>query len=76
MPLGGFGNLIALPRQHEPRERGNSVFVDDACAPYADQWACLDSIDLVSLTQLTRIASEGGSGRSWVGSAAFCHRRG
>jgi superfamily II DNA or RNA helicase len=58
MPLGGFGNLIALPLQHKPRERGNSVFVDDAFAPYADQWAYLDSIDLVSLTQLTRIASE------------------
>jgi hypothetical protein len=29
MPKGGFGNLIALPLQHDPREKGNSVFVDD-----------------------------------------------
>ena len=28
MPAGGFGNLIALPFQNEPRENGNSVFVD------------------------------------------------
>jgi hypothetical protein len=24
MPRGGFGNLIALPLQHEPRQQGNS----------------------------------------------------
>ena len=29
MPRGGFGNLIALPLQHEPRQAGNSVFLDD-----------------------------------------------
>ena len=28
MPKGGFGNLIALPLQKDPRERGCSVFVD------------------------------------------------
>ena len=28
VPEGGFGNLIALPVQGEPRERGNSVFLD------------------------------------------------
>ena len=28
MPKGGFGNLIALPLQKEPRENGCSVFVD------------------------------------------------
>lgn len=29
MPRGGFGNLIALPLQHEPRQQGNSVFVNE-----------------------------------------------
>ena len=29
MPRGGFGNLIALPLQHGPRQQGNSVFLDD-----------------------------------------------
>ncbi len=28
MPKGGFGNLIALPLQKIPREKGNSVFCD------------------------------------------------
>ena len=28
LPQGGFGNLIALPLQKEPRKEGNSVFVD------------------------------------------------
>ena len=29
LPQGGFGNLIALPLQKQPRELGNSVFLDD-----------------------------------------------
>jgi len=44
MPKGGFGNLIALPLQHRPRESGNSVFVDDHLQPYDDQWAFLSTI--------------------------------
>lgn len=37
MPLGGFGNLIALPLQRKARENGNSVFVDGDLRPYDDQ---------------------------------------
>lgn len=44
MPKGGFGNLIALPLQREPRLSGNSVFVDDAFEPHPDQWAVLSSL--------------------------------
>jgi superfamily II DNA or RNA helicase len=44
MPKGGFGNLIALPLQRGPREKGNSVFVDDQLQPYDDQWAFLSSV--------------------------------
>lgn len=44
MPKGGFGNLIALPLQHGPRECGKSVFVDGHLRPYDDQWAFLSSI--------------------------------
>lgn len=36
MPTGGFGNLIALPLQRQPRENGNSVFLDEHFEPYAD----------------------------------------
>src|SRR5208282_1287134 len=44
MPKGGFGNLIALPLQKGPRERGCSVFVDSELQPYPDQWAFLTGI--------------------------------
>lgn len=44
MPKGGFGNLIALPLQKQPRENGCSVFVDAALRPHPDQWAFLASI--------------------------------
>jgi len=43
MPQRGFGNLIALPLQRRPRERSNSVFLDDNLEPYPDQWAYLSS---------------------------------
>jgi hypothetical protein len=43
MPKGGFGNLIALPLQKQPRESGRSVFVDEHLQPYPDQWAFLAS---------------------------------
>jgi hypothetical protein len=41
MPVGGFGNLIALPLQRRARELGNSVFIDEDLRPYDDQWAFL-----------------------------------
>jgi superfamily II DNA or RNA helicase len=44
MPKGGFGNLIALPLQKAPRDRGCSVFVDAELRPYRDQWAFLATI--------------------------------
>jgi len=44
LPKGGFGNLIALPLQKDPREAGNSVFVDAEFKPYPDQWSFLSSI--------------------------------
>ena len=36
LPKGGFGSLVALPLQAEPRKTDNSVFVDDDWVPYAD----------------------------------------
>ena len=35
MPVGGFGNLIALPLQRRARELGNSVFADKDLRPFA-----------------------------------------
>jgi superfamily II DNA or RNA helicase/very-short-patch-repair endonuclease len=44
LPHGGFGNLIALPLQRASRKQDNTVFLDDAFAPWPDQWAFLASI--------------------------------
>lgn len=44
LPKGGFGNLIALPLQQQPREKGCSVFVDENFTPYLDQWKYLASV--------------------------------
>ena len=52
MPEGGFGNLIALPPQHQARQQGNSLFVDPDLLPYADQWSFLDHLNTISLKQL------------------------
>ena len=48
LPKGGFGNLIALPLQRAPRDRGHSVFVDGDFRPYPDQWSFLVSIRSMS----------------------------
>ncbi len=56
---GGFGNLIALPFQHEPRKKGNTVFLDENFTPYADQWEYLASIKKYQSEVVQRIANEG-----------------
>ena len=48
MPKGGFGNLIALPLQRGPREKGNSVFLDQDMQPYIDQWQFLSTIKRIT----------------------------
>jgi len=58
MPKGGLGNLIALPLQFNPRQRGNSVFVDDRFAPIVDQWGFLSSVARISTKRLNSLLSE------------------
>lgn len=58
MPRGGFGNLIALPLQYEPRQRGNTVFVDDGFHTHPDQWAFLASICRIHPDRVEAIARE------------------
>ncbi len=55
MPKGGFGNLIALPLQKQPREQGRSIFVDNKLEPYPDQWDFLASIHTLTLQELETI---------------------
>ncbi|MBF8288099.1 MAG: putative helicase [Candidatus Rokubacteria bacterium] len=58
LPRGGFGNLIALPLQHGPRQDGNTVFVDDQLTPFPDQWALLASIPRIDPATVERIARD------------------
>ena len=64
IPKGGFGNLIALPLQKQPRERGNSIFLDDQFNPYPDQWAFLSTIQKISRHEVEeRVHDAEGRGR-------------
>src|SRR5258705_812461 len=58
MPAGGFGNLIALPLQGLARSSGNSVFIDESCSPYLDQWAFLSAIDPIARAKVDHLIEE------------------
>jgi len=58
MPSGGFGNLIALPLQAEPRRHGNSVFLDRNFQPYVDQWQYLASIHPILSSKVAELAEQ------------------
>lgn len=58
MPRGGFGNLIALPLQYEPRQQGNSVFVDASFQAYSDQWSYLASLPRMAPSFVEGLAAE------------------
>lgn len=57
LPVGGFGNLIALPLQGKARKNGNSVFVDEDFMVYSDQWAYLQGIKKISEDAIDEIIS-------------------
>ena len=59
LPKGGIGNLIALPLQREPRQVGNSVFVNDDLVPLADQWAFLSSVRRVTREEIETLQRKG-----------------
>lgn len=54
-PKGGFGNLIALPLQQEPRKSGHTLFLDENFEPVSDQWAYLASLPKIDLAELQRL---------------------
>lgn len=55
MPAGGFGNLIALPLQYDPRKSGNSEFIDQQFNSYKDQWSFLASLKQVRTDRIYEI---------------------
>lgn len=77
LPKGGFGNLIALPLQRNPRENGNSCFVDESFSVYENQWTHLanvrrlnrydvDSILKIYLPKPPTKRSEGYEDAAWI----------
>ena len=67
MPIGGFGNLIALPLQGAARRNENSVFVDRALAPYPDQWGYLAGVQRMPRDSLDRIVEHASFGGRVLG---------
>ncbi len=57
MPIGGFGNLIALPLQKQPRQNDNSVFIDRNMQAYSDQWEYLSSIKRMSKREVGKVSA-------------------
>ncbi|MET0529555.1 MAG: DEAD/DEAH box helicase family protein [Microvirga sp.] len=57
-PVGGFGNLIALPLQNGPRRNGNSVFINDDLQPYEDQWAFLSGLRRLSKAEVGKLVEQ------------------
>ena len=68
MPKGGFGNLIALPLQKNPRKIGNSVFVDAEFRPYRDQWAFLSTLQRMSTDATGELVAAAQSTGDLIGS--------
>jgi hypothetical protein len=58
LPPGGFGNLIALPLQKGPRERGHSVFLAERLVPWDDQWSYLSRIHKVGRAQVEHLVQQ------------------
>ncbi len=58
LPHGGFGNLIALPLQKQPRDLGNSVFLDDQMVPHLDQWSFLSSVPRMVRTTVDELVRD------------------
>ncbi len=58
VPVGGFGNLIALPLQGRPRKDGNSIFLDGNFEPHTDQWAFLSSLRRMTLAEVAALVDE------------------
>lgn len=72
MPQGGFGNLIALPLQGEPRRHGNSVFVDAKWEPHTDQWQFLSCVQRMSASTVERIVRDASQRGRIIGVRLVC----
>lgn len=67
LPRGGFGNLIALPLQRQPRDQGRSVFVGDDFDPAPDQWEVLAAAKRLKPTDVERATGKALAGGDALG---------
>jgi len=67
LPKGGFGNLIALPLEREPRDEGKSVFVDADFQPAPDQWRLLSGVMQMSTADVARALEKALDGADALG---------
>jgi superfamily II DNA or RNA helicase len=67
MPAGGFGNLIALPLQGLARTSGNSMFIDESCSPYLDQWTFLSAIEPMARSRVDYLIEEASASGKLLG---------
>lgn len=58
MPKGGLGNLIALPLQKIPRQKNNSIFIDENFNGYTDQGSFLSSLKKITKEDLNKFISK------------------
>lgn len=58
---GGFGNLIALPLQNQPRQNGNSVFINEDFQEFDDQWEYLSTIKKLAKKDILQVIETAGS---------------
>ena len=73
MPKGGFGNLIALPLQKEPRDLGRSVLVDANLQQLPDQWAFLENIKPLAQSRIETALTKLGGDRHPLDIAYAAH---
>jgi len=50
--------LIALPLQKKPREKGNTIFLNENFLPYSDQWEFLSLINRISRDKVESIVNK------------------
>ena len=67
LPKGGFGNLIALPLQKTPREKNNTIFLQDDLSPYPDQWVHLASVRRLTKSDVQALLTKGHSQNTFSG---------
>ena len=58
LPNNGFGNLIALPLQKQPRKEENSVFLNSDFQPFQDQWEYLSSLRRMTVPEIESLVEE------------------